>query len=57
MNVNDDLLGRLEAAPIVPLVVPLTMLRHHFKSHKNDYIDQQVFFYPYPEQLSLRNYI
>lgn len=42
---------------IVPLVVPLTMLRHHFKNHHNDYIDQQVFFYPYPEQLSLRNHV
>ena len=42
---------------IVPLVVPLTMLRHHFKNHQNDYIDQQVFFYPYPEQLSLRNHL
>ncbi|WP_101759893.1 DUF523 and DUF1722 domain-containing protein [Oceanicoccus sp. KOV_DT_Chl] len=39
----------------VPLIVPLTLLRHHFKHHHHSYIDQQVFFHPYPEQLSLRN--
>ena len=42
---------------IVPLIVPLTMLRHYFKRHHNDYINQQVFFMPYPEQLSLRNHL
>jgi uncharacterized protein YbgA (DUF1722 family)/uncharacterized protein YbbK (DUF523 family) len=42
---------------IVPLVVPLTLLRHHFKRHRNAYIEQQVFMLPYPEQLSLRNAI
>jgi uncharacterized protein YbgA (DUF1722 family)/uncharacterized protein YbbK (DUF523 family) len=41
----------------IPLVVPLTLLRHHFRRHGNDYIDQQVFMQPYPEQLSLRNLI
>ena len=42
---------------IVPLVVPLTLLRHHFKRHHHDYIAKQVFFQPYPDQLSLRNHI
>jgi uncharacterized protein YbgA (DUF1722 family)/uncharacterized protein YbbK (DUF523 family) len=41
----------------VPLVVPLTMLKHHFKHHAYSYIDQQVYMQPYPEQLSLRNLI
>lgn len=41
----------------VPIVVPLTLLRHHFKRHANAYIEKQVFFLPYPEQLGLRNYI
>ncbi len=41
----------------VPLVVPLTLLRHHFKRHASDYIGKQVFMQPYPEQLSLRNLI
>lgn len=42
---------------IVPLIVPLTMLRHHFKVHKNSYIDQQNYLSPYPEELSLRNHL
>ena len=41
----------------VPLVVPLTLLRHHFRRYNHGYIDQQVYMQPYPEQLSLRNYI
>ncbi len=40
---------------IVPLVVPVTMLRHHFANHPNAYIDQQVFMAPYPDELQLRN--
>ncbi len=40
---------------IVPLVVPVTMLRHHFANHPNAYIDQQVFMTPYPDELQLRN--
>jgi uncharacterized protein YbgA (DUF1722 family)/uncharacterized protein YbbK (DUF523 family) len=42
---------------LVPLVVPLTLLRHHFRRHASDYIGKQVFMQPYPEQLSLRNLI
>lgn len=42
---------------IVPLIVPLTILRHHFKNHQNSYVDQQRFLSPYPEQLSLRNHL
>jgi uncharacterized protein YbgA (DUF1722 family)/uncharacterized protein YbbK (DUF523 family) len=41
----------------IPLVVPLTLLQHHFKKFHHGYIDQQVFMQPYPEQLSLRNNI
>jgi uncharacterized protein YbgA (DUF1722 family)/uncharacterized protein YbbK (DUF523 family) len=40
---------------VVPIVVPLTLLRHHFKNFSYPYIDQQVFMRPYPEQLGLRN--
>ena len=42
---------------IVPLVVPMTLLRHHFKRNNHAYIDQQVYMLPYPEQLGLRNHI
>lgn len=41
----------------IPLVVPLTLLRHHFRHHGSEYIDKQVYMRPYPEQLKLRNLI
>lgn len=40
---------------IVPLVVPLTLLKHHFRHHPHAYIAQQVYLQPHPENLSLRN--
>jgi uncharacterized protein YbgA (DUF1722 family)/uncharacterized protein YbbK (DUF523 family) len=40
---------------IVPLVVPLTLLKHHFRHHPDDYIARQVYLQPHPENLSLRN--
>ena len=42
---------------IVPLVVPLTLLKHHFNQHPDPYIAQQVYLQPPPENLSLRNTI
>ena len=42
---------------IVPLIVPVTLLQHHFNIHPNDYISKQAFFDPYPQELSLRNAI
>jgi uncharacterized protein YbgA (DUF1722 family)/uncharacterized protein YbbK (DUF523 family) len=41
----------------IPLVVPLTMLKHHFANSPNAYIDKQVFMAPYPDELKLRNLI
>jgi uncharacterized protein YbgA (DUF1722 family) len=42
---------------IVPLVVPLTLLKHHFRLHPDPYIALQVYLQPHPENLSLRNAI
>jgi len=39
------------------LVVPLTLLKHHFRQHPDPYIAQQVYLQPHPENLSLRNAI
>lgn len=39
----------------VPLVVPLTLLRHHFRQFPDTYIEQQLFMRPYPDALRLRN--
>ncbi|MBF7730545.1 YbgA family protein [Pseudomonas sp. N040] len=40
---------------IVPLVVPLTLLKHHFRRNPQPYIALQAYMQPHPEDLSLRN--
>ncbi|WP_324733374.1 YbgA family protein [Pseudomonas paeninsulae] len=40
---------------VVPLVVPLTLLKHHLRRHPDDYLAMQVYLQPHPENLSLRN--
>lgn len=42
---------------IVPLVVPLTLIKHHFRLHPDHYIARQAYLQPHPENLSLRNAI
>lgn len=41
----------------VPLIVPITLLKHHFRNHPDPYIAKQAYLQPYPEDLSLRNAI
>lgn len=41
----------------VPLVVPLTMLKHYLRRFPDPYLNQQYYLNPYPEELKLRNSI
>jgi len=41
----------------VPLIVPVTMLKHHFADYPDAYINGQVFLDPYPEGLRVRNVV
>jgi uncharacterized protein YbgA (DUF1722 family)/uncharacterized protein YbbK (DUF523 family) len=41
----------------VPLVVPITMLRHHFRRHGSDWVRSQTYLNPYPDELMLRNHV
>ncbi|MDF1589317.1 MAG: 2-thiouracil desulfurase family protein [Gammaproteobacteria bacterium] len=41
----------------VPLIVPMTLIKHHFNNHPDPYIVKQAYLQPYPEDLSLRNAI
>lgn len=41
----------------IPLIVPITLLKHHFNNHPNPYISKQAYLQPYPDDLSLRNAI
>jgi uncharacterized protein YbgA (DUF1722 family)/uncharacterized protein YbbK (DUF523 family) len=40
---------------LVPLVVPVTLLQHHFRRYPNPYISRQVYLDPHPRELMLRN--
>lgn len=40
-----------------PLIVPMTLLRHYFRYHPDDYMARQHYLNPYPESLGLRNQI
>ena len=40
---------------VIPLVVPLTLLKHHFRRHPDRYVATQAYLQPHPEDLSLRN--
>lgn len=42
---------------IIPLVVPMTLLKHHFRRHPHSYVANQAYLQPHPEELSLRNAI
>ena len=39
----------------VPLIVPITLLKHHLRRNPHPYIEQQYYMHPYPEELMLRN--
>ena len=42
---------------LVPLVVPLTLLRHYVRLHKVSYLEGQVYLDPHPKELMLRNHV
>ncbi len=42
---------------LVPLVVPLTLLRHHVRVHSIAYLAGQIYLEPHPRELMLRNHV
>lgn len=42
---------------LVPLVVPVTLLRHHTRTHDVTYLNGQTFLEPHPKELMLRNHV
>jgi len=42
---------------MVPLVVPVTLLRHHARHHEIAYLNGQTFLEPHPKELMLRNHV
>lgn len=39
----------------LPLIVPLTLLKHHFRKTPDPYIDESYYLSPYPQELRLIN--
>ena len=42
---------------LVPLIVPLTLIRHHVRRHRVTYLEGQIFLEPHPRELMLRNHV
>jgi len=40
---------------MVPLVVPIALLQHHFRRNPHPYVSRQVYMNPHPRELMLRN--
>ena len=39
----------------LPLIVPITLLRHHFRKNPNPYIEHSYYMQPHPDELMLLN--
>lgn len=44
-------------AGLVPLIVPITLLRHHVRVHGVEYLAGQTYLEPHPKELMLRNHV
>ena len=56
-DVKQEILSVLDKyrTGLVPLVVPLTLIRHYLKQYPDEYMDSQYYLEPYPDELMLRN--
>jgi uncharacterized protein YbgA (DUF1722 family)/uncharacterized protein YbbK (DUF523 family) len=56
---RDELLGVIDdhRRGLVPLVVPITLIRHHVRRLGVDYLAGQVYLEPHPKELMLRNHV
>lgn len=55
-NEKQELCEQIEAyrKGLVPLVVPLTLIKHYLLHYPKDYIAKQAYLSPYPDELRLR---
>ena len=42
-------------AGLLPRLVPVTLLKHHFRRHPSPYVERQIYLDPHPKELLLRN--
>jgi uncharacterized protein YbgA (DUF1722 family)/uncharacterized protein YbbK (DUF523 family) len=56
---RDELIAAIEdhRRGIVPLIVPITLLRHHVRRRDVGYLKDQTYLDPHPRELALRNHV
>ena len=56
---RDELLASIDdhRRGVVPLVVPITLIRHHQRRHDVEYLREQTYLDPHPRELALRNHV
>jgi uncharacterized protein YbgA (DUF1722 family) len=42
---------------LIPLIVPITLLRHHVRRYDVAYLKLQTYLEPHPKELMLRNHV
>jgi len=58
-SARDEILGLIDEhrRGIVPLIVPLTLLRHYVRRERIEYLEGQTWLDPHPRELALRNHV
>ena len=56
---KEDILTAIEdyRNELLPLIVPVTLVRHQVKKHNIEYLLNQVYLNPHPKELMLRNHV
>ncbi len=42
---------------LVPVIVPITLIRHYVRLYKVEYLEEQTYLQPHPKELLLRNHV
>jgi len=50
-----DVIGNYHKG-FVPLIVPVTLIRHYVRKYDESYLEKQVYLFPHPAELMLRNH-
>ena len=56
---KEDIFSTIEdyRSEILPLIVPVTLIRHQVKKHNIEYLNDQVYLNPHPKELMLLNHV
>jgi uncharacterized protein YbgA (DUF1722 family) len=56
---KEDILTTFEdyRKELLPLIVPVTLIRHQVKKYNIEYLKDQIYLNPHPKELMLRNHV